>query len=263
MTVMPSPGSFIDPDRLAGLRRAVAAIPVADIVSPCQITPLEIPEIDGVLPEGGLCSGRLHAVLTGDCRDHPAALGFAAALACRLAGTGRILWISAASGRSGPGDFGQLYAPGLVSLGLDPDRIILVSTRRQDEMLWALEQGLTCPELALAVGEVDPKASLTLTAARRLQLAAARSGVAALLVGGHAGREDGMVAAVTRWCVAAAPAPKGANPLPYFEVSLNARGAKPAHWQLAWDSRQCRFHLAETIRYARIPRDSMHFKEAA
>jgi len=72
-----------------------------------------------------------------------------------------------------------------------------------------------------------------------------------------------MVAAVTRWCVAAAPTPKGADPLPHFEVSLNARGAKPAHWLLAWDPRQCCFHLAETIRRAESLTPSMRFKTAA
>jgi protein ImuA len=216
------------------------------------IMPFGIPAIDRLLPHGGLDRGALHAVLAGDCRDMPAALGFAAALAARFAaGRGPILWVGQVTGGArGLADFGGLYGPGLLSLGLDPDRLILASVQRQDDMLWALEQGLGCPDLALVVGEVDPGAPLSLTAARRLQLAAARSGVTALAVGGHAGREDGLVAAVTRWCVAAAPAPDpDFSNLPArqqrFEVALSARGTRPGHWCLDWSAREKRFSLSE------------------
>jgi protein ImuA len=217
-----------------------------------DIMPFGVPAIDRLLPHGGLDRGALHAVLAGDCRDMPAALGFAAALAARFAaGRGPILWVGQVTGGArGLADFGGLYGPGLLSLGLDPDRLILASVQRQDDMLWALEQGLGCPDLALVVGEVDPGTPLSLTAARRLQLAAARSGVTALAVGGHAGREDGLVAAVTRWCVAAAPAPDpDFSNLPArqqrFEVALSARGSRPGHWCLDWSSRDKRFSLSE------------------
>jgi len=222
-----------------------------------DVAPLGVGEIDRLLPHGGLDRGALHAVLAGDCRDMAAAMGFAAGLASRLSAPrkgfapGPILWVGRmGSGGRGLSDFGTLYGPGLIGFGLDPDRLILASIRRQDDMLWALEQGLSCPELAAVVGEVDPAAPLSLTAARRLQLAAARSGVPALLVGGHAGREDGLVAAVTRWCVAAASAPDLDMPglpalAPRFEVALSARGARPGHWRLDWLARERRFGLAD------------------
>jgi protein ImuA len=254
-------------DRLAALKGEIAAIAPSGVREGLgghkmrgghgraqdNVAPFGIAEIDRLLPHGGLDRGALHAVLAGDSRDMPAALGFAAGLAARLtgsrAGAGPILWVGRMdTGGVGLGDFGGLYGPGLMSMGLDPDRLILARVRRQDDMLWALEQGLACPDLAAVVGEVDPAAPLSLTAARRLQLAAAASGVPALLVGGHAGREDGLVAAVTRWCVASARSHEedmASLPAlaPRFEVALSARGARPGHWRLDW--RAGRFSLSE------------------
>lgn len=249
-----------DPALLAALRAEIAAVPASGLGRGGASDPsargerggvvFGIDAVDRVLPRGGLARGSLHAVLSGDCRDAPAALGFTAGLASLLAGSrGMILWVGrGAGGGAGLADFGALYGPGLLGFGLDPDRMILAATRRQDDMLWALEQGLACPDLAAVVGEVDPAAPLSLTAARRLQLAATRSGVTALVVGGRAGREDGLVAAVTRWCVAAAPG--GLDP--QFEVGLNARGARPGHWRLAWDARARRFTPAIPPR-SRVP----------
>ena len=55
---------------------------------------------------------------------------------------------------------------------------MLVTASRDDEILWAVEEGLRAPGLAAVVGEIGPLPG----GSRRLQLAAERSGVTALLL---------------------------------------------------------------------------------
>ena len=98
--------------------------------------------------------------------------------------------------------------PALPPCGLDPARLILARTRRPQDVLWAMEEGLKSPALAAVVGEV---AALSLPASRRLQLAAEASGVTGFALrrwrqGADAARERSPPnAALTRWRVSGAP----------------------------------------------------------
>ena len=67
-----------------------------------------------------------------------------------------------------------LYGPGLSQAGLATERLIIARARKPAELLWVLEEGLRSGALAAAVGE--PEGRLTLTASRRLQLAAEAGG---------------------------------------------------------------------------------------
>src|SRR4029077_3397035 len=73
----------------------------------------------------------------------------------------------------------DLFAPALARIGLHPDRVICCETWKDRDVLPAMEEGLKCRGLAAVVGEATP---LSLTASRRLQLAAGESGVTALIV---------------------------------------------------------------------------------
>src|SRR4051812_9035575 len=102
----------------------------------------------------------------------------------------------------------DLYGPGLMAHGFDPTRLVLVCAKRDDELLWAIEEGLRSPGLAAVVGEIG---RLPMVAGRRLQLAAERSGVTAFLLPRWRNGAEAMAererpsAAVTRWRVAALP----------------------------------------------------------
>ena len=66
--------------------------------------------------------------------------------------------------------------------GLDPARLVMVAAQRDDDILWAMEEGLRTGRaagLAAVVGEIG---RLPMVAGRRLQLAAERSGVTAFLL---------------------------------------------------------------------------------
>src|SRR6185437_14358454 len=123
------------------------------------VLPFGVAAIDDALPGGGLALGALHEILGAgaDEEDGAAAAGFAAGIAGRIFAAdslqkqrqptagGLVLWCLKR---------GDLYGPGLAEHGLDPARIVLVRAKRDDDILWALEEGLRSTGIAAAVGEV-------------------------------------------------------------------------------------------------------------
>jgi protein ImuA len=197
------------------------------------VLPFGAAAIDAALPGGGLALGAVHEVrgAYGDEEDGAAAAGFIAGILARL-GAGPVLWCL-----SRP----DLYGPGLMAQGLDPGRLVLVAVRRDDEIQWAVEEGLRAGPaagLAAVVGEVG---RLPMVAGRRLQLAAERSGVTTLLLrrwrgGAEAAAERARPsAALTRWRIAALPSgsPGTDAGRPRWRVELlRCRGGEPGAWEV-------------------------------
>jgi len=143
----------------------------------------------------------------------------------------------------------DLYGPGLMAHGFDPARLVLVSAPRDDAILWAMEEGLRTPGLAAVVGEIG---RLPMVAGRRLQLAAERSGVTALVLRRWRNGEEAAAererpsAALTRWRVTSLPSrpppipsPASGGGLgwglggPRWRVELlRCRGGVPAQWNM-------------------------------
>jgi protein ImuA len=199
------------------------------------VVPFGFAAIDQALPGGGLARGALHEILGvgGDEEDGALVAAFVAGVLGRLtaAGNGIVLWCLPRP---------DLHGPGLVALGLDLVRLVLVQARRDTEILWAMEEGLRATGVAAVVGEVG---TLAAVASRRLQLAAERSGVTAFLLrrwrdGREAARERGLPnAAATRWRIAALPSiPTQGEPgvgRPRWRVELlRCRSGAPACWEM-------------------------------
>ena len=190
--------------------------------------PFGVPELDAALPQGGLARAALHEVaVAGLDREHGAASArFAAGILARLVGP--VLWVV---------DHGctlaRPFAPGLAGAGLHPDRVIYAEAGRGSTLL-VMEEGLRHRGLAGVVAEFA--APLSLTASRRLQLAAEATCVMAVLLHRQyrAGDPDmsGATAAATRWRVAALPSGPA---LPY---APDVPGFAPALWRL--DLTRCR-----------------------
>src|SRR5829696_2619145 len=102
-----------------------------------------------------------------------AAILFTAGILATLKGP--VLWCLASR---------DLFAPALACAGLHPDRVIYAETWRDAEVLPVMEEGVRCPGLAGVVGEID---HLSLTASRRLQLAAEATDVVFLVSGAGVG----------------------------------------------------------------------------
>ena len=197
------------------------------------VLPFGVAAIDRALPGGGLALGAVHEILgiDGDEEDGAAACGFIAGLLARLR-MGPVLWCLKRP---------DLYGPGLLAHGLDPARLVIVTAPRDEDILWAIEEGLRAPGLVAVIGEIG---RLPLVAGRRLQLAAERSGITAFLLrrwrnSEEAARErERPSAAVTRWRIAALPA-REVDDLrlrqligqPRWRVELlRCRGGVPAQW---------------------------------
>jgi protein ImuA len=190
-------------------------------------------EIDDVLPEGGLAKAAVHE-LTGS-----AAGGFAAMLAGRSEKP--VLWCVA------DGAAAELYGPGLAAFGVAAERLVIARCRSADDMLWAMEEGLREPALGLVIGE--PSQRVSLTASRRLQLAAeAGGGLGIILCRGHADSNSAGAlapsAVASRWQVDSAPALSSLGPLgPLGHGAaarwqlrlLRCRGGDINFWGVEWD----------------------------
>ena len=218
------------PGRLAALRERIRHI---EQPASHGVLPFGVAAIDRALPGGGLALGAVHEILgiDGDEEDGAAACGFIAGLLARLR-RGPVLWCLKRP---------DLYGPGLLAHGLDPARLVIVTAPRDEDILWAIEEGLRAPGLVAVIGEIG---RLPLVAGRRLQLAAERSGITAFLLrrwrnSEEAARErERPSAAVTRWRIAALPA-REVDDLrlrqligqPRWRVELlRCRGGAPAQW---------------------------------
>jgi protein ImuA len=204
--------------------------------------------IDAVLG-GGLGCGALHEIAAVRQTQAPAATAFALAVIARaLAVHARrsVLWI--AEDRS-LWENGAPYGPGLDAIGIAPERLITIAARRPRDVLWAMEEGLRCRAVAVAIGElgvdhVDPVAT------RRLALAAAAGNTLALLLRTHPDEEP--CAFATRWVIGAAPSAfvtscrerRGIGPP---RLALHLKRNRHGHvgaWIVEWNSVEQRIELA-------------------
>lgn len=124
--------------------------------------------------------------------------------------------------------------PGLPFLwGLPPgvaDRLYVVHALAEADLLWAVEEILRAPAVGLVVAE--PQAPLSLTAGRRLQLAAKAGQTTAILL---IGQGHGSNAAETRWHCRPLLSPAGEVRHDWRRVR-DKRGT-PLAWTVAWDGR--------------------------
>ena len=205
MSAHPSPAA------LAALRQKISAL--EGNASPSRtVLPFGVPDLDRRLPRGGLALGCLHEVAGGGdgAVDGAAAACFAAGIAARL--PGQVLWCVTQA---------DLFAPGLEQAGLGPDRLIHVEAGDDLSVLACMEEGLHHGGLAAVVADV---ARLSMTASRRLHLAAKGSGTTGIALRRWRRQADAAdfgqpTAAMTRWRVSVLPS-----------AALPAPGVGRARW---------------------------------
>lgn len=227
------PAAGIKPFSIKALRDQVARLERAGTVPDRRgkLRPITLgaPALDRHLPWGGLPRAALHEIAGegADREQAAAAAGFAALWLARLQAAGPVLWIVRAAGRAAI----DLHAHGLHQQKLDPKHLILVAAKRDDEALWAMEEGLKAKSLGAVLGEIE---KLDLTASRRLQLAAESNGVTAFVLRRwrlmERATRDGAqpIAAVTRWRVASLPTAEGE--IGWRVELMRCRGGRPGTW---------------------------------
>jgi protein ImuA len=219
----------------------------AEPVVPTSRFALGAAALDAVLG-GGLAQARLHELWPATPADAPSAAGFALMLALRGSGEdGTIVWIGQEHPRHAP-----LYPPGLAELGIDPARILFVSTPDEKTLLRTAGDVARSPAATVTViAPAGPAPLLDLTASRRLTLFAERSGTTAILL--RTADPQASSAAATRWKVAAALSQAleaNAPGHPAFTVDLTRQrgGAPSTGWRLEWDrDRTCFTALSRAV----------------
>ena len=211
--------------------------------------------LDARLPADGLDPAGVHEIAPQEAGDVAAAMGFAAALGARrlvAPGTdGRpLLWCRLA--RMGM-EAGGLYGPGLNAIGLPAARIVTVALRRQQALLWTADEALKSGALSGVILDLDP-AKCTVTATRRLQLAAQAGRTPAIIVVAAPVRaQASLSAARSRWAVASLPSlpsrlDERAPGRPAFRVELRrCRRGKPGLFTVEWDHATHRFSLVAAV----------------
>lgn len=168
-----------------------------------SVLPFGVREIDAQLPGGGLAYGALHEVAGGGngAIDGAAAALFIGGIAART--TGKVVWCLTRF---------DLFFPAFAQIGLHPDRVIFVEGDKEETVLASFEEALRYGGLGAVVAEL---VRLPMTASRRLQLAAEKSGALGLVIRRWRRQTEasdfGMpTAAATRWRISVLPS----EPLP-------------------------------------------------
>ncbi|TGN67983.1 damage-inducible protein [Paracoccus liaowanqingii] len=182
---------------VAALRARIAHLEGAEMHAR-EVLPFGVDMLDRRLPQGGLARGCLHEVAGGGggAVDGAAAACFAAGIAARLPGP--VLWCVTQA---------DLFAPGLEQAGLSPNRVIYVEAGDDTAVLACMEEGLRHGGLGAVVADV---ARLSMTASRRLHLAAKASGTTGIALRRWRRQADASdfgqpTAAMTRWRVSVLP----------------------------------------------------------
>lgn len=173
--------------------------------------------------------GALHEVAGGGngAVDGAAAALFAAGVVART--KGKVLWCVTRQ---------DLFAPAIAQVGLSPGRVIYVEAGDEKAVLEAFEEGMRHGGLGGIVAEV---AKLSMTASRRLQLAAESSGAIGIAIRRWRRHTEAAdfgqpTAAVTRWRVSTLPSRRLPVPgvgRPRWLVELmRCRGAEAADFEV-------------------------------
>jgi protein ImuA len=163
-----------------------------------SVLPFGVTDVDRVLPGGGMAFGALHEVAGGGggTVDGAAAALFVAGIAART--RGKVLWCMTRP---------DLFFPAISQAGLHPDRVVFCESDREEEVLSAMEEGLSFGGFSAVVAEL---VRLPMTASRRLQLAAEKTGVMGMVLRRWRRQNEASdygqpTASATRWRISTLP----------------------------------------------------------
>ncbi len=187
---------------ISNLRERIAALE-GGVAKRKGCLPFGVPDIDAILPGGGLAYGALHECAGGGSGtvDGAAAALFAAGVAART--KGKVVWCLTRP---------DLFMPGLAQAGLHPSRVIFSESDREEDVLASMEEALSYGGLGAVVGEI---VRLPMVSSRRLQLAAEKTGTIGIAVRRWRRQTEANdfgqpTASTTRWRVSVLPS----DPLP-------------------------------------------------
>jgi protein ImuA len=183
-------------------------------------------------PNSSFPTGAVHEFITENKESSAATGGFVAGLLTSLMKNqrgfrGAVLWISASR---------NLFPPALKNFGIEPDRFVFVDLKKEEDVLWAMDEALKCEALSAVVAEMQ---NLGFTESRRLQLAVERSRVTGFVLRSNP-RKINTTACVSRWKITSlASEPIDGLPgigFPQWKVELlRIKNGKPGSWEIRWE----------------------------
>jgi protein ImuA len=127
------------------------------------------------------------------------------------------------------------------------ERLHLVRPRGETDLLWCLEEALRVAPVSLVIAE--PSNPLSLTAGRRLQLAAEAGGTTGLVL---IRQDAGSNAAETRWHCEPRAAATADSTLHQWTLSKNKRGTSGS-WVVNWNGASAACHMVSAARERHEP----------
>lgn len=203
--------------------------------------PFGVREIDEHLPGRGLSFGAVHEFAGGGpgTVDGAAAALFAAGIAART--KGKVIWCLTRP---------DLFFPALAQAGLHPDRVVFVEADREEDVLASMEEALSFGGLGAVVAEL---VRLPMTASRRLQLAAEKTGTMGLVVRRWRRQAEASdfgqpTASTTRWRVSVMPSEElpvpGAGRARWFLELMRVKAGECAEFLVGACDDKGRIHLS-------------------
>lgn len=230
---------------LADLRERISVLE-GGVAKQAGCLPFGVPEIDRVLPGGGLAHGALHELAGGGSGtvDGAAAALFAAGIAART--KGKIAWCLTRP---------DLFFPALAQAGLHPDRVVFIEGDKEEDVLASMEECLSFGGLGVVVGEL---VRLPMTASRRLQLAAEKTGTMAIAVRRWRRQTEAHdfgqpTASTTRWRVSVLPSEElpvpGVGQARWLLELMRSRAGECAEFEIGACDDKGRIHLSSRSAY--------------
>lgn len=203
--------------------------------------PFDVPEIDAVLPGGGLAYGALHEFAGGGSGtvDGAAAALFAAGIAART--RGQVVWCLTRP---------DLFFPALAQAGLHHNRVVFVEADKEEEVLASMEEALSYGGLGAVVGEL---VRMPMVASRRLQLAAEKTGTMGIVVRRWRRQTEANdfgqpTASTTRWRVSVLPSEElpvpGVGRARWFLELMRVKAGECAEFSVGACDEQGRIHIS-------------------
>jgi protein ImuA len=202
----------------------------------------------------GLALGGVSEFVPAAFMDEPASITFA--LACAAAAldqrAGDLVVVDDGTHAR---TWGRLYGPGLQGLGIDPSRLLMVTTSSPASTHACLEDCARTMGLAGVLAFAGPKAGFALAGARRVQLAAEQGQSLVILV--QSLRTTRFAPAFARLQIAAAPSrgrvlrgaslPEPGRPAWTVTLERARSGARPQTFELEYDYATHRLYQPATL----------------
>lgn len=212
-------------DIITQLQRDILSLQGFKSLSNDSIVRPRLGAIDLAFPNYQFPLASVHEFLNEREEQVAASSAFIACLLSSLMNNGRAaVWISPKQ---------NIFPPALKLFGAEPDKIIFIHVKKEQESLWVMEEALKCEGLAAVIAEI---AEINFTASRRLQLAVEQSRVTGFIIRNHPLKTHSN-ACTARWKISSWPSENNLPGIgfPRWSIELlKIKNGKPGSWQMEW-----------------------------